>query len=95
MCNVRSLITDGVLRLQELDGGDALEESLTSEYVFMSNLSASGIDLQLCRARTEHRIFQKLLAMVPNLLDHVIESEAELVVIAESVCVYLCKDGLV
>ena len=91
MCNVRSLITDGVLRLQELDGGDVLEESLTSEYVFMSNLSASSIDLQLCRARTEQRIFQKLLAMVPNLLDHVIESEAELMVIAESVRFYLYK----
>ena len=91
MCNVRSLITNGVLRLEESDGGDVLEESLTSECVFMSNLSVSGIDFQLCRARTEHRIFQKLLAMVPNLLDRVAESEAELLVIAESVCVYLCK----
>ena len=89
MCNVRSLITNGVLRLQDSDGGDVLEESLTSEYVFIYNLSVSGIDFQLCRARTEHRIFQKLLAMVPNLLDRVVESEAELVVIAESVCVCL------
>jgi len=67
MCNVRSLITNGVLRLQESDGGDVLEESLTSE------------------ARTEHRIFQKLLATVPNLLDRVVESEAELVVVSESI----------
>jgi len=91
MCNVRSLITNGVLRLEESDGGDVLEESLTSECVLMSNLFVSGIDFLLCRARTEHRIFQKLLAMVPNLLDRVAESEAELLVIAESVCVYLCK----
>jgi hypothetical protein len=95
MCNVRSLITNGVLRLEESDGGDVLEESLTSEYVFMSNLSDSGIDFQLYRARAEHRIFQKLLGMVPNLLDRVVESEAELVVIAESVCVFLCKHDLI
>jgi hypothetical protein len=31
MCNVRSLITNGLLRLEELDGGEILEESLTSE----------------------------------------------------------------
>ena len=31
--------------------------------------------------------------MVPDLLDHIIEPEAELMVIAESVCVYLCKHG--
>ena len=95
MCNVRSLITNGVLRLQESDDGDVLEETLTSEYVFMFNLFVSGIDFLLCRARTEHRIFQKLLAMVPNLLDQVVESEAELLVIAESVCVYLCKLDLI
>jgi hypothetical protein len=52
---------------------------------------SSGIHFLLCRARTEHRIFQKLLAMVPNLLDRVVESEAELVVVAESVSVYLFK----
>jgi hypothetical protein len=89
MCNVRSLITNGVLRLQESDCGDVLEESLTSEYAFLFILPVSRIDFQLCRARAEHRILQKLLAMVPNLLDRVIESEAELVVIAESVCVDL------
>ena len=44
-----------------------------------------GIHSLLCSARTEHRIFQKLLAMVPNLMDRVVESEAELIVIAESV----------
>ena len=87
MCNVRSLITNGVLRLQESDGGDVLEESLTSECVFMPNLSVYGIDFHLCRARTEHKIFQKLLAMVPDLMDRIVESEDELAVIAESVCV--------
>ena len=61
----------------------------------MSNLFVSGIDFQLCRARTEHRIFQNLLAMVPNLLDRVVESEAKLVVIAELVSVYLYKHDLI
>ena len=46
---------------------------------------SSGIHFLSCRAQTEHRIFQKLLAMVPNLLDCIIESEAELMVIAELV----------
>jgi hypothetical protein len=40
-------------------------------------------------------VFQKLLAMVPNLLDHVIESEAELMVIAESVRIYLYEYDLI
>jgi hypothetical protein len=75
--------------VQEADGGDVLEETLTSEYVFMFNLHVSGIHFLLCRARTEHRIFQKLLAMVPNLLERVVESEAELAAIAESVRIYL------
>ena len=38
MCNVRSLITNGLLRLEESDGGEITEESLTSEYVFLVNL---------------------------------------------------------
>jgi hypothetical protein len=40
MCNVRSLITNGLLRLGESDGDhEIMEESLTSEYVFLVNLS--------------------------------------------------------
>jgi hypothetical protein len=39
MCNVRSLITNGLLRLEESDGDEVMEESLTSEYVFLVNLS--------------------------------------------------------
>jgi len=39
MCNVRLLITNGLLRLEESDGGEIVEESLTSEYVFLVNLS--------------------------------------------------------
>ena len=57
--------------------------------MFSSPINLSGIDLQLCRARTEYKIFEKLIAMVPDILDRVIEgveSEDELAVIAESVC---------
>jgi hypothetical protein len=35
ICNVRLLITNGLCRLEELDGGEILEESLTSEYIFL------------------------------------------------------------
>ena len=41
--------------------------------------------LLFCRARVEQKIFMKLQDMVPNLLDCVVESEAALAVIAESV----------
>jgi hypothetical protein len=39
MCNVRSLIRNTLLRLEESDGGEVSEESLTSEYIFLVNLS--------------------------------------------------------
>ena len=42
MCNVRLLITNGLLRLEESDGGEILEESLTSEYVFSVNHPSRG-----------------------------------------------------
>ena len=59
----------------------------------MSNLLSSGIHLLLCRARTEHRIFRRLLAMVPDLLDLVVESEVALAVVAESVWFYILLIG--
>ena len=34
MCNVKSLIMNGLHQLEESDGGEILEESLTSGYVF-------------------------------------------------------------
>jgi hypothetical protein len=39
MCNVRSLITNALLRLEESDDGEISEESLTTEYVFLVDLS--------------------------------------------------------
>ena len=39
MCNIRSLIMNGLLWLEELDSGEIMEESLTSEYIFLVNLS--------------------------------------------------------
>ena len=44
-----------------------------------------GIYSLLHSARTKHRIFLELVAMVPNILDHVVKSEAELTAISESV----------
>ena len=42
MCNVRLLITNGLLRLKESDGGEVSEESLTFEYVFRLIYSSHG-----------------------------------------------------
>ena len=39
MCNVRSLIMNSLLCLEELDGSEISEESLASEYVFFGYLS--------------------------------------------------------
>ena len=39
----------------------------------------------------EHRVFQKLVGMVPNLLDRVLESEAELIIVAELVRIHFAK----
>ena len=41
MCNVRSLITNALLRLEESDDGEISEESLTTEYVFLVDLSVT------------------------------------------------------
>ena len=62
---------------------------LLSNLFFCQIYLSFGIHSLLCSARTEHRIFQKLLAMVPNLMEQVVESEAELVIIAESVSLCL------
>ena len=90
MCNVRSLITDALLWLEESDDGEISEESLTTEYIvfFGWSIRPMNICFLFCRARAEHNIFQKLQAMVPNLMDRVVESEAALAVVAESVWVF-------
>ena len=48
MCNVRSLITNGVLWLQESVGDDILEESLTSEYCFCCPIYLSFVFTSYC-----------------------------------------------
>jgi hypothetical protein len=85
MCNIRSLITNYLSRLEESGGCEILEESLTSEYIFLVNTYLCVICFLFCRAWTEQKIFLKLQAMVPNLLDSVVESEGALAVISESV----------
>ena len=42
MCNIRSLITNSLFRLEESDGGEISEESLTSEYILV-NIYLSGV----------------------------------------------------
>jgi hypothetical protein len=45
MCNFRSLITNGLHQLKESDDGEISEESLTSEYVSLVNLSIPLINI--------------------------------------------------
>jgi hypothetical protein len=59
--------------------------SLLSTF-FLVNLSVTWAFVSCSvRAQAEHKIFQKLQAIVPNLLDRVFESEAAFAVVAESV----------
>jgi hypothetical protein len=58
--------------------------SLQSKF-FGRSIRLVGICFSFCRTRAEYKIFQKLQAMVPNLLDRVVESEAALADVAELV----------
>jgi hypothetical protein len=58
--------------------------SLLSNF-FRSIYPSLGHYFLFCRARAEYKVFQKLQAMVPNLLDRVVESEAALANVVELV----------
>ena len=58
--------------------------SLLSKF-FRSIYPSLGHYFLFCRARAEYKVFQKLQAMVPNLLDRVVESEAALANVVELV----------
>jgi hypothetical protein len=77
MCNVRALITNGLVRMAESEG-EVQEETLTFEFV----LILSCLDFYLCtmlehRARGEHRAFKKLLELVPRLTERLLEASDE------------------
>ena len=67
MCNVRALITNGLVRMAESEG-EVQEETLTFEFVLiLSSLYFSLCTMLEYRARGEHRVFQKLLQMNASL----------------------------
>ena len=75
MCNVQTLITNGILRL--CDDVDIPEESLTYEYVPLIEFGYVALTAIRHRRRTEHRIFQQLLKSVPHLMERLMECSNE------------------
>jgi hypothetical protein len=85
MHGIHALLTNGILRMGE--EGEVVEESLTLKRVlFVINLLFCLHILLYCRDRKEHRVFQKLLHMVPHLPERLMEVfNEECMVIAELV----------
>jgi hypothetical protein len=85
MCSVQALLTNGIVRMGE--EGEVIEESLTTERVSsVINLLFCLCNFSCCRDRKEHRVFQRLLRMVPHLPERLMEvSNEECMVIAELV----------
>jgi len=87
LCNVGSLLTNGILRLGEQ--ADEPEESFTAEYVqHTQSIDFPPLTLfETPRQRREHRVFAMLLQMVPNLEVRLMEGgDEDVVSIAETVC---------
>lgn len=87
MCNVQTLVTNGILRTAE--GEEVAEETLTFEFAPIVLFHISGLIniYKKCRDRKEYRVFQKLLRMVPRLIERLSEaSNEETMMIAHLVC---------
>lgn len=83
LCTVQALLNNGLLRMGEL--ADQSEESFSHESVLFL-LSYRWSTHQRNRERREHRVFQRLLEMVPGLEERLVEGSDENVVhIAELV----------
>jgi hypothetical protein len=82
------LIINGLLHLSEADG-EVQEETLTYEFVPWPVLLSCNLYSHTSerRARKEYRVFQKLLQMVPRLLERLTAaSEEESMLVADLVC---------
>ena len=82
MCNVRALVTGGILRMSMEE--PTPEESLTSEcaphlyFVRHPELTTCVLVFHpFHRARAQHQVFQKLLEIVPHLQDRLMEASEE------------------
>ena len=86
MCNVRVLITNGLVRMAESEG-EVQEETLTFEFVsILSCLYFCSRTMLEYRARGEHRVFKKLMELVPRFTERLLEaSDEESMMIADLV----------
>lgn len=83
LCNVSSLLNNGILRMGELS--ERSEDTFSHEYTLSPHICMKNSFIPT-RERREHRIFKHLLRMVPGLEDRVMEgSDEDFVHIAELV----------
>jgi hypothetical protein len=87
MCNIQALVTNDILRAA--GDGEVVGETLTLEFVplsLTSRISHLMCPSPNCRVRNEHRVFQKLLRMIPHLAERFAEaSEEEIMAMADLV----------
>jgi hypothetical protein len=85
MTKIQALLTNGLLRTAELD--ESPDEQFTAECVRYAYGVYNVTRLDSVRERKEHRVFTKLLQMVPGLLDRLMNgTEEEVIFVAELVC---------
>jgi hypothetical protein len=84
LCNIKALLTNGLLRIG--DQADEPDEAFTAEYVHFSWI-IYPLDDNPPRQRREHRVFEVLLQMVPNLEARLMEGvDEDVTMIADLVC---------
>ena len=90
MCNVHAVITNGLLHVSAAGGDlkDVQEETLTYEFVpalSFSFFALSHIPLKY-RDRKEHRVFLRLLHIIPRFFERLANAkDDELMIIADLV----------
>lgn len=85
LCNVKALLTNGILRLGEL--AEEPEEAFTAECALISNIYLVLL-IHYGRERREHRVFGVLLQMVPGIESRLMNGdEDEVIHIADMVSI--------
>ena len=77
LCNVKALLTNGILRLGEL--AEEPEEAFTAECALIPNIYLVLL-IHYGRERREHRVFGVLLQMVPGLESRLMSSDGDNVI---------------
>jgi hypothetical protein len=87
LTNIKALITNGLLRMDEL--AEQPEEFFTTEFEIPAH-NTHNADLEY-REQREHRVFNKLLQLIPGLEERLMEkSEEEATLMAELVTSRSC-----